>query len=750
MADAAHNLILNADFSDGTSFPWKPSLPDWNLASAAVEAGAYCIQVNGTGDNPWDVQVRHHEIVLQKGHVYTVSLRIWSDKPTTARPKVGMAKPPYYEYWRGDVEIGTRPKTITGRFTMQHDDDPAAEFAVHLGGALAVAPLPFKVCIDDVILSDPEFTPAFGAAERPPPHVRVDQVGYLPGGSKLATLVNHATTPLKWKLVDPGGKVAMSGDTLVFGNDPMSGERLHVADFSAYDKPGDGYTVVVKNDVSYPFRIAPDIYERMKYDAVKYFYYNRSGIAIKMPYAVDPKWTRPAGHLTSDRAVPCGADTDCKYTLDVTGGWYDAGDYGKYVVTGGVAVWALLNMYERAKYVGASLAAVADRRFNIPESGNNVPDLLDEVRWEIEFLLKMQVPEGKPHAGMVHHKMHDIGWTGLGVSPAEAEQKMKRNLRPVSTAATLDLAAVGAMCARIWKDIDPGFADRCLSAAERAWQAAQANPGVFASAKDSNGGGPYHDEQVTDDCYWAAAELFITTGKDEYRGELTVHSPHLASFPMQAGGATGSITWARTDALGKLSLSSVPNTLGEGNVQKLRAQIVDAADQYLRMIDETGYRIPFKGTPDGKYPWGSNAFILNNMIVMAVAHDLTRKQKYFDGVTAGMGYLLGRNPLSQVYVTGYGVRPLRNPHHRFWSRQVDSRFPDAPPGAISGGPNSGIEDPYVQAAGLQGCAPQKCFVDHAEAWSTNEVAVNWNAPFAWLLFYLDEVAKKGGSIGPSQ
>ena len=92
-------------------------------------------------------------------------------------------------------------------------------------------------------------------------------------------------------------------------------------------------------------------------------------------------------------------------------------------------------------------------------------------------------------------------------------------------------------------------------------------------------------------------------------------------------------------------------------------------------------------------------------------------------------------------MTGYGTRPLRNPYHRFWAHQVASRFPEAPPGAISGGPNSGLEDPYVQAAGLPGCAPAKCFVDNIEAWSVNEITINWNAPFAWLLYFLDEKSK---------
>ena len=133
------------------------------------------------------------------------------------------------------------------------------------------------------------------------------------------------------------------------------------------------------------------------------------------------------------------------------------------------------------------------------------------------------------------------------------------------------------------------------------------------------------------------------------------------------------------------------------------------------------------------------------MIIMALAHDFTREQKYLDGVGEGMSYLLGRNPMDQSYVTGYGERPLEHPHHRFWAHQANAVFPGPPPGAVSGGPNSGLQDPYVQAAGLAGCAPQKCFVDNIEAWSANEIAINWNAPLAWAAAFLDEK-----SAGPTK
>src|SRR5690606_14567934 len=149
-----------------------------------------------------------------------------------------------------------------------------------------------------------------------------------------------------------------------------------------------------------------------------------------------------------------------------------------------------------------------DGPLNIPESGNGVPDLLDEARWEIEFLLKMQVPEGEPLAGMAHHKIHDHEWSPLGIEPPP--EANNRGLHPPSTAATLNLAPVAAQAARIWRTLDPAFSQRCLDAALRAWAAARRNPAIFAPESDNKGGGPYSDNRVEDEFFWAAAELYLT------------------------------------------------------------------------------------------------------------------------------------------------------------------------------------------------------------------------------------------------
>lgn len=731
------NLLKNSHFEDGKSLPWMTSFTSPGTGEAVVENGALCVNVEKKGTNAWDAQVRHREMIIQKGHTYSVKFKAWADKPTKVRPKVGQAGPPYGEYWAGTLSVTTEPQVFEGNFTMSGDDDRTAEFAFHFGGNLASAE-PLKFCIDDVYLTDPQFTPPPDAEQAPLPKVRVNQLGYYPGLSKYGVAVNSATAPLDWKLLGADGKEVLAGKTKPLGMDADSGDTLHAIDFSLATTPGAGYVLEVGSDKSYPFAIGNDIYKDLKYSALAYFYHNRSGIEIKAEYVGDAKWARPAGHL-SDKEVPCAPEAQCDYKLDVTGGWYDAGDHGKYVVNGGISLWTMLNQYERLKDLGSSLKDFDDGKLKIPENANHRNDLLDEARWEMEWMLKMQVPAGQKMAGMVHHKMHDKEWTALGMKPP-TQAEMLRFLRPVSTAATLNLAATAAQAARIWKPIDGAFAAKCLKAAETAYAAAKQNPAIYAKKEDTIGGGPYDDVHVDDDFYWAAAELFVTTKKPAYKADLTA-SKYFKEVSTKDGDAPTSMTWALTDALGTISLATVPGALPKPEQDAQRQLIVGAADKYLAIIAKQGYRTPFEAA-GGAYPWGSNSFVLNNAIILGLAYDFSKDQKYLQGTVDAMNYIFGVNAMAQSYVTGYGANALKFPHHRFWSHQVNEQFPEAPAGAVSGGPNSSIQDPYAKAAGLKGCKPQKCFVDHSEAWSVNEITINWNAPLAWLAAFLDEQGPK--------
>ncbi len=564
--------------------------------------------------------------------------------------------------------------------------------------------------------------------------VRVNQVGYLPEGPKDATVVTDSTRPLDWRLTNAAGAVVASGATVARGLDASSGQTVHSIDFRGYNVPGTGYTLVADGETSHPFDIGADQYERLRSDALKFYYPQRSGIAIDDN--LRPGYGRDAGHMgaqaNSDANVPCQPGV-CDYTLNVQGGWYDAGDMGKYVVNGGIAAAQLMSQFERTKTAQtANAGSLADGTLAIPESGNGVPDILDEARWEMDFLLKMQVPDGEPLAGMAHHKVHDDAWTKAPMLPSE--DPMNRELHPPSTAATLNLAATAAQAARVFATYDPAFAAKSRSAAKLAWDAAMAHPAMYATDADGTGGGAYSDSDVSDEFYWAAAELYLTTGEKPF-ADFVIASPHHKDAAWRERG----FDWGQVSLLGRLDLATVPNELPGRD--EVRHSVLQGADRYLATLKAHPYGLPYNPA-DNAYDWGSNSLVLNNMVVMGTAFDVTGDEKYRDGVLQGMDYLLGRNALNQSYVTGYGEVSSDDQHSRWYAHQLDSKLPAPPAGTLAGGPNSKIQDDVAKAK-LDGCQPQFCYIDDEQSWSTNELTINWNSSLAWVSSFVADQARDG-------
>ncbi|WUV78030.1 glycoside hydrolase family 9 protein [Streptomyces sp. NBC_01477] len=732
-ADEPPEQIVNGDFSNGGTAPW------WWTANnpASVVDGRLCADIPGDTANPWDAIIGQSDLPLIAGESYTLSYTATASVPVTITTNVQMAVDPYTTELSEHDQIGDTSAPITHTFTARADND-AAQLAFQVGGSSHA----FTLCLDDISLrggaEPPVYTPDTGSP------VRVDQVGYLPSGPKDGTFVTDATEPQSWTLRNAAGTAVATGTTEPGGTDPTSDQNVQTFDFGSYTTPGDGYTVTIGDQTSEPFSIADDVYSALRTDSLAYYYNQRSGIAIDGSIA-GAAYARPAGHLnvapnTGDNDVPCQPGV-CDYTLDAAGGWYDAGDQGKYVVNGGIAVSELMNSYERTLTAeGANGAALGDGRLKVPETGNGVPDILDEARWELGFLMEMQVPDGQPLAGMAHHKLHDQAWTGLPQAPDKDSQP--RLLHPPSTAATLNLAAAAAQCARLFRPYDAAFADRCLAASQKAWTAAEAHPAVYADPNDATGGGAYSDSDVTDEFYWAASELFITTGDDSYRQAVLsspLHGDTAAVFPPDG------FSWGSTAALGALDLATVPNKLTATQLATVRSMVTDAADGYAEDSQTALYGLPY--APSGQhYVWGSNSQVLNNAVVLGVAGDLTGSAKYQDAVLHALDYVLGRNPLNESYVTGFGERNSHNQHSRIWAHQLDADLPNPPAGTLAGGPDSQLEDPTAQSK-LTGCAPAMCYIDDIESYSTNESAINWNAPLAWVASYADDLGGSGGHGG---
>ncbi|MBJ6641514.1 glycoside hydrolase family 9 protein [Streptomyces sp. DHE7-1] len=715
-ADATEQ-IRNGGF-DTTTEPW------WTTSntSPALSDGRLCADVPGGTANRWDAAVGQNDVTLVKGESYRFSFKA-SGMPEghAVRALVGLQTAPYDTWFEVGPQPGASGDSYSYTFTSPVDTGQA-QVAFQAGGAAD----PWRLCLDDVSLLGgvpPEvYRPDTG------PRVRVNQVAYLPTGPKNATLVTDAATALPWRLKDAGGRTVAHGRTVPRGTDVSSGQNVHSIDFGAYRGHGEGFTLVADDETSRPFDVGTGAYERLRLDSLKYYYTQRSGIAIRDD--LRPGYGRPAGHVGTapnqgDKDVPCRPGL-CDYTLDVTGGWYDAGDHGKYVVNGGISTWELLSTYERSLTARtAEPARLGDGSLDLPESGNKVPDVLDEARWELEFLLRMQVPDGQPLAGMAHGKVHDAEWTGLPLLPSDDPQK--RELHAPTTQATLNLAATAAQAARLYRPYDPRFAARALTAARTAWRAALAHPRTYPDPDDGTGGGAYPDDDASDEFYWAAAELYLTTGEKEF-------ADHVLRSPVHTAAVFGPLgfDWGRTAAAGRLDLATVPNRLPGRD--RVRRSVISAADTYLATAASQPYGLPY--APEGNvYDWGSNAQVLNNAHVIATAYDLTGAAKYRDGALESMDYLLGRNALNISYVTGYGEAAAHHQHSRWYARELDPALPDPPDGTLAGGPNSAIQDPYAQSR-LKGCTGQFCYIDDIQSWSTDETAVNWNAALAWMASFV--------------
>ncbi len=736
----ARENVVNGTFDDGMDGWWTDSyIPEWDLST-----GAFCADVPSTVE-PWEGLLGQNGIAVEAGTTYTLSF-VASGDPQTFRAVV-QDPADYSEIGALAVTPTAAPDTYSAAFTAA-ETVADAQLLFMLGGAGQ----PWHVCIDDVSLAGgtvPVYTPDTG------PRVRVNQVGYLPYGPKRATLVSDAVVPVPFWVMDAAGAVVLTGESVPFGTDEMSLLDVHTIDFSEVTEAGT-YTLAADGETSYPFVIGSDMYERLRVDALSFFYPMRSGVPID-PAVAGEGYGRPAGHASSpadghvnqgDLDVPCqpaedsvlyyGEPWTCDYTLDVTGGWYDAGDPGKYVVNGGITVFQLLNAFERTKLAPtADPGALSDGTLRIPESGNGLPDVLDEARVELAFFLKMIVPEGQPLAGMVHHKVHGNEWTQLPMLPNE--DPTTRWLHRPSTAATLNLSATAAQAARIFAPYDAAFAAELLDAARTTWAAALAHPDIYAPVEDGDdGGGAYADGDAADEFYWAAAELFLTTGEKEFLDFVLASERHTADvFPGRG------IIWFDVAGLARIDLATVPSRIPDR--EAIVASVVTGAEGYLGDQAANGFGLPYL-PPDGVYPWGSNGQVLNNLVVLGAAFDLTGDERFRRGVLEGIGYILGQNALNISYVTDFGTVFSHDMHSRWFTHALDPTLPAPPAGTVAGGPNSEhwTWDPVANRLfGTGGCAPQLCYVDDVESYATNELAINWNSALAWIASFIADQDEAG-------
>ena len=795
----------------------------------------------GIDKEKWDLQFRHRNLNFKAGHEYKVSFRAKSNREGFELCSQicdvkyeenyfvldGMTNdmhmgPDMGGQWPASaVKLTTEWQTFEGIFTPIEDIE-AAEWSFHYAKGIMYqgnAQQGDEIWFDDMVIEcltcEESDNPVCGWQSTgdfgyviPRSDVRLNQAGYYPDSKKVATYVTaDDREAMDFRVLDEKGKEVLKGRTVPVGPDPEAGGGFfHKLDFSEVKKPG-RYTIAVDDEknvftnpytyevykryISHEFTVGDSIYGNIFRDAMNFFYLQRSDTDLDAEKIIaasseenKAKLAHKAYHANDEgylRENWYSSNTSNKI-IDVSGGWYTDDNCGKNIIAGANTVWLLQNMYELSEKNGNESLSTA----------------LDEARYELEFMLDMVVdPEkdsvwGENYADMIYHGVRYFNT----YDPVNHTLDMKhdflvRLVNPPTYAATFDFIACAAQAARLWEDSDPDFAAKCLKQAKASWKAIQKHedewkkisihdehcaPNTGSNAYDVNDA-DFGDINILDEAYWAACELFATTGDKEYYDCLTSYNPDLnltqcvpdyykiIHWP-QPDDSFRAFSETETLDFGTLSLylsdklSEEERKVIAVNIGRTADNFVDAATrniehkEYVNAMDvpyrqvECGFGIdPYSTYADSwkTYEYGSNSSIVNNAVAMAYAYDATGDKKYMEYAGYALDYIFGRNGLGISYVTGYGSYHVKNPSSNYWLNEIDKSYPSAPDGVLVGGPTGlagspdGISDSFVKGIGLKiGETPdQQLYADSVQAWTCNSVTPQWQAALAWMLSFFE-------------
>lgn len=535
--------------------------------------------------------------------------------------------------------------------------------------------------------------------------IYVNQSGYLPGDRKRAVINFKAD---EFRLISKSGEVCFCGKTEYFGFDECSGDNIWIADFSEFAKAGK-YKIQAGENSSFDFEISEKCRQTAFDRITKAYYYFRCGCELEEKYA---------GKFTHDKCHSANAVLwdNHNVTLEVNGGWHDAGDYGRYVTAAACALAHLLNAFKLFKKV------FEKQDLNIPESGNGLPDILNECRYELEWLLKMQRPDGS-----VYHKVTTALHAPF-IMPEKDTAQMY--VFPVSSMATADLAAVCALASGIYSEYDKRFASRLLSAAKLSYKWLSENPGFigFSNPEGCNTG-PYGERTDIDNRFWAAAELYNISGEDRYYVDMT----RLAweDFPV------ADLGYGSVGGFGAMSCLFGTMAYEVELYDKFKTAFIGEAEYLKNLSDNCGYSAAM--TPRDFY-WGSNMQLLKRAMIFAIADMIEGGERFAPYASAQLDYLMGVNATGYSFVTGCGENAYKNPHLR---PAAADGIDECIPGMVSGGPNRYPGDPTAERIIPKDTPPMKCYADHVDCYSLNEVTIYWNSPAVFLLAYLLDRSDEG-------
>jgi endoglucanase len=556
------------------------------------------------------------------------------------------------------------------------------------------------ICVDNV-----EFYKKDEAQMKAPeannilPEPKVNQLGYLPDAHKYFVVSEVSGGPKKgdaFRVLDNGGKTALSGG---LKNDAVddktsTGEKVFQGDFSELKKPG-LYTVEIGGLKSQPFEIKKDLYRPIFKDALRCFYTIRCGTAI------DDKVVGLKHEACHMKDAPSHEDATI---LDLTGGWHNADDYGKWVLEESLSCSWMLWLYEFKE------KQMADLKINIPESGNKMSDLLNQARWGLDWMMKMQRPDGG-----VLHKVdgEDHFCTG---TPPEKDPYARYSKKP----GTIDAGDfIGTMClaSRAYRKADPAYADKCLKAARKAWKWLEQNPNVVEVDSD------YKDTDPSQEKIWALGEMARTTGDKALLERFEKEAPL---------GRLKQASWMEPQFFGYMALCFDPKAPAKLK-ESIRLALAGVCDNLAKTSEASGYGVAHAAN---EYWWESNENLLNKTNLLLFGYEATGDLRYREAALRQMNWLLGGNSLGFSFVTGEGENSVKNPWH--W---ISHDYGKLMPGWVSGGPNQypAGADSLLTSLIKRGTPPAKCYVDANTpngSWASNEGETSENASLVFAAGYL--------------
>jgi endoglucanase len=551
--------------------------------------------------------------------------------------------------------------------------------------------------------------------------IRLDQEGFYPRAPKIAVLAGnfnkssgYAQNKTSFYVIrENNSDTVFRGELSAIRSSLNSSIQTRTADFSSLTQIGLYRVSVADFCISFPFLIREKVHHPVAVASLKAFYYQRASMPLESVYA--GKWSRAMGHPDDSVIIhPSAVSNNRKAgaVISTPGGWYDAGDYNKYIVNSGISMGTLLSAYEDFNSYFDTIHT------NIPALEKHIPDILNEILYNLRWMLSMQDPED----GGAYNKCTNASFDPM-IMPDKARQL--RYVVQKGTAATLDLAAVAAQAARIYKKFAkelPGLSDSCLRAAEKAWSWAIDHPGLAYDQNEMNQlytpkiiTGGYGDRKFSDEWFWAASELFITTGKRNYQDTIISHMNDHFTLP----------SWSETGLLGYYSLlrtKEKPDS--QALYDSIRTRLVRMADEYIRNSQNNAF-LTVMGGRKSDFVWGSNANAANQGILLIQVYFITHNRSYLDAAIGNLEYICGRNATGFCFIIGIGSHYPMHPHHR---TSVADGIEDPVPGLLAGGPNPGEQD----HCHYDFHEPETAYVDSDCAYASNEIAINWNSPLVYL------------------